>query len=219
VETIENPANAAVSAAVNVQAARTAQRSTAEGQMPALEGGAFGFFTTQSEALEHSGQLIEQAFVARADTLARLTDEQWLQFDVAAQERAYRQLLDDMSPYSGVEALREPEDLARVLERHLWALWIKGQREAQLIGARQTDEALRRHPQGGGPGPIFETAARARPELSLGTDIERRLNALGISGLARVRLSGTWYSSNSPGDWQQLLLAWANTYRDSIRRN
>jgi hypothetical protein len=227
IETVENPANAAVSGGVNVAGVVTGMHSASAGQTPAVSptggaaiGGAMAFLTSNLETLEHHSQLTEQAFINRAEQMQGFSDEQWEKFDPATQESTYRQLLTDLNnAASGEESLKPPPAVAQILERHLWALWIKSLHVAEVSQIRQANE----QGMASGSGPLYLDESKAvaetetDPQFSIGTDIEVRLNQVGISELAGVTLTGHWFSSNSPGNWKAKLLEWANAYRETLK--
>ncbi len=221
VELGENPANAAVSGGVNVAGVLTSKSSTTQGQTPptssvpglqvpagAAGGDAMAFLTSNSEAIERHVGLIEQAFINRAAAMQNYTDDQWLQFTPSTEEAKYQQLLDALkNAASGVEQLKPAEAVAQVLERHLWALWITNQADTLL--AEQAKEHALGEWEGGG----------SEENYSVGSDVEVRLNQVGASAKANVQLTGHWYTSNSPGNWRELLLKWARTYDGSIAKD
>lgn len=239
IELIENPANAAVSGSVNVAGVTTSTSSATQGQTPATPstpgvqtpagaagGGAMAFLTSNSEALEHHVQLIEQAFINRGAQTQSFTDKQWEDFNPSAQESVYQQLLDQLSSVaSGIEQLKTPAQVAQVFERHLWALWISNQADA--LSKAYIQQFQSENPQFGSSSPeappraedsrrLYEGETKAEQQYDMGSDIEARLNQVGVSGLAGVTLTGHWYSGNSPDNWRQMLLNWARSYSESI---
>jgi hypothetical protein len=262
VELVENPANALVQAGVNVFGAKTAAESAERGKTPSLEGvdadqkadlgdgGALDFFTSNSEVLESHVQLIEKAFVNRSREMGKLTDEEWAAFDVDAQAVTYQKLFIDLAVSgSGVEHLIEKAEMATVIEKHLWALWIKGEiapahaeavwdaqmegedEKVPLTASTAMSEAQMDDENEDEKAPLTASAAvwgarmegedervpltAVADELSLGTDIEARLNAIGVSAAAGVELSESWFEWNSDG-WQEDLVSWAEGYNGKI---
>lgn len=210
VELVENPANAAVSGGVNVAGLMTAAESARSGATPAIapiggaaSEGAFAFLTSNLEELERHTQLIEQAFIERDKAMERYTDLQWQQFEPAAQESVYQQLLNDLDAVAkGVEAMKPADQVARVLERHLWAAWI----------LREVKEVIPDCPTGD-----TEDFACNPPHeyFSVGTEVAARLTQIGVPELAGVELPFYWYSTGSTG-WGPKLLQWANGYHESV---
>lgn len=208
IEQWENPANSLVSSVVNVTAAVTAKQSAAEGQTPALGGGSIAYLTRNSEALEGHVQGFEKAFGARASKMRSASDEEWESFDLGKQELVYQQLFNAMkSSANGKEDLKEPAELAKTLERALWALWIRGQRQSELDAKQAALES-------GNPSDL--DSSKAAPAYSVGSAIEDALNACGAAALAGVKLSGYFFLPNSPDDWKQKLLNWAQGFHESL---
>lgn len=211
VEIIENPVNAAVSASVNIAGVQTSKRSAEAGQTPTggVGGGsAMGYLTQNLEVLENHSELIEQAFENRAENLNKMTDEQWEKFDTNAVEKSYEQLLVNLDKSGeGVELMKKATDVGDILERHLWALWL-----------RSNIDSLRQAHDKTPPADLVPEFGPYKPEegISIGTDIELRLNAVSISKLAGIELTGHWYSSNSPVNWKEKLAKWANAYDESL---
>ncbi len=217
IEAVENPANAAASSSVNVAGVATATNSANTAQVPAIPnmGGSVAYLTQNLEGIERHSQLIEQAFVNRSNTLSRFTDDQWEHYNPNAQEAQYQQLLNNLNQSAkGIEQLKAANQVAQILERHLWALWIKRQRENEVAAHRASDEAA----QQSGSGSLDIMGRHEEPDhgYDVGSDIESRLNQMGVSALAGVTLTGSWYSRNSPRNWRQLLYQWALNYRESI---
>jgi hypothetical protein len=52
--------------------------------------------------------------------------------------------------------------------------------------------------------------------VGIGSEIEDRLTAIGVSERAGVHLTGHWYSRNQPDDWKAKLLAWAQNYKETL---
>jgi hypothetical protein len=209
VEKWENPMNSLASSGVNVAGSIVAKKDATEGQTPAIEGGSFAFLTSNLAELEGHSQQLEQAFATRTTEMRNATDEQWEQFDLAKQETIYQQLFDQLvASGKGVEDLKEPPQVARVLERHLWAAWIKGQRQLEMDEKQASIES---------GNPIDLDPTKSAPDYSIGTYVEDELNATGVSTLAGVKLSGHWFLPNSPSDWKKKLLDWAGSYHETLK--
>jgi hypothetical protein len=207
VEQWENPANALASSGVNIAGSVTAQKDAQAGQTPSLSGGSIQFLTSNSEALEHHVQSLEAAFSARANKMKGATDEEWDAFDLNVQESLYQQLFNNMKDSaSGVESLKDANQIGRVIERHLWALWLTGQQKAELDAKQATIEA---------GNPIDLDPTKSAPDFSVGSYIEDELNACGVATFAGVRLSGHWFVPNS-SDWLEKLVEWARGYGEQL---
>jgi Domain of unknown function (DUF4157) len=178
-------------------------------------GDPFAHLTANLEAIERHKQSMELAFGARAGQRAGASDEQVLAFDLAAQEQAYAALLAGLTAASaGVESLKSADELAVIIERHLWAGWIK-QHGAVAIGDTLS-------PVGQAP-PPRDPDARTRPQgaysvAAAGAYVGEELNAIGVSRLAGVSLSTHWFLPSLPIDWPYKLLTWAFSYRESAER-
>ena len=198
VEKFENPANALVAAGGNVNAAGVGLQNTAAAQntpapvaaVPYLSGSAIGFFSSNSEVVEHQSQLLEQAFVARGDKARAATDDYWEKFDIDAQEKTYQGIYDTLtSQVGGVEKMKDAKEVALVFERHLWAGWLRMKREIfkKQEKARwpeygsATEEEKERHAQEESEDFIYQ---------GLGSAVEDAMNKAGVSGLAGVTLTG-----------------------------
>jgi hypothetical protein len=160
-ELIENPANAAVSGGVNVlgaQAGKDGAPTPTGGAIPT--GPPLTHLSRSIEAIAASQQALEEAFLNRRKGLDELDEDEWEHLDLAAQEMIYGKLLAEIEAAgSGVEKLRDEAALAVILERHLWALWLKGNIAMQGAG------------------------------LGIGSEIEDRLTKIGVAGLAGVDLT------------------------------
>ncbi|WP_375386976.1 hypothetical protein [uncultured Amnibacterium sp.] len=228
VETAENPAVAAVGGYVtNIRGNQVANASSKAGQVPeapsnndlgvktpgaAVDQTAVGFLTSNLESLAGYEREVEASFSDRATSLAAMSDDDVAKFDAAGTEAEYQQLFTEISSIcSGAEELLSAGEIAKIYERYMWAAWILRESAAAAGIAKM------RRDVGAAQGGKSPTAPQAADDYKydVGTDIEDRLNAIGISGLAKVTLTGHWYSPNSSG-WQQALLGWARGYRESI---
>lgn len=204
IELVENPTVALISGtASNVRGTAVAGSSAQTGVPPTVaptqgassSGDAVDFLTSNLEKLAGLQRKMEAAFSSRSAKLGGMTDDQWTAFDPAQQEARYQQILDSLNQVvAGAERLKSMEDIASIYERYMWAAWLPKNIEAYTTA----------------------TKSGVRTTYSLGTDIEARVMAVGIGGLAGVKLSGHWYSSNSPGNWGPLLLDWCRGYKESI---
>jgi hypothetical protein len=203
----------------------------------AAGGDPFAFLTTNSAALEKHLQNIRNAFIAHSNLTQNFSDDDWLCIDVGAQERLYSRLFDDLNTVaSEADKLTDDNELARILERHIWANWMSKQVEDmdKEMQEEQKDFAMYN--------PLMNLAAEeaqaadkklqeeiygheiAKPEqmsaaeqmFTPGGDIEKRLIEVGVDKQAGVELSGHWYSSNSPDNWRELLIRWAHEYKEGI---
>ncbi|MFI9811718.1 hypothetical protein [Saccharothrix variisporea] len=203
-ELLENPAVALVGGlSSNIRGVQVAGTSAGEGQVPTVNpaggstttGDALAFLTANLEALAGRQRIIEQSFTQRAAALEKLDDSQWQAYNPVAHEQSYQQILDGMNQVAaGAERLRDVGAITAVYERYMWAAWLS----RYLIPY------------------VTSNKAGIRETFELGTDIEARLMAAGVGGLAGVMLTGHWYSSNSPSNWGRLLRTWAGGYRESI---
>jgi hypothetical protein len=117
--------------------------------------------------------------------------------DTAKQEEIYLDLTNKSdNGADGVKKMKPSAKVSIVLERHMWAAWLK----ENYLSASFNDVL-------GYQEPTFK---------HFGTYIEDRLNEVGISDLAGVELTGHWYSSNSSG-YGDDLLRWARIHRGSIK--
>jgi hypothetical protein len=215
VEVMENPANALVGGYMtNIRSTRIANEDAQKGQAPAVTGGgggALAFLAQQSEALEKHAGAFEGAFAARAEQMKALTDEQWETFDVDAQAKIYQGLFTDLeSAGKGVEDLRTPEQVATIIECHLWAAWIKGEHMARI-----TQESL--HSIGGFVPMTTEQMDKADPDAlsNFGSDINQRLIDLGVEAAAHTGLYTHWWERNAD-NWERDIMNWARTYNRSV---
>jgi hypothetical protein len=181
-------------------------------QIPAGAGGGdpLAFLTSNQAALEHHWQQIVQAFAVRSALTRGFSDEEWLNFDVGAQEKIYQQLYADFQTVaSPASKLADDAIIALVLERHMWASWIQA-------AAREAVNLLTLARWYGIDLPEDEETPHSM--FTPGAEIERRLKELNIDILAQVELTGHWYSSNSPNNWRDLLIKWAHEYDQGIAK-
>ena len=210
VEKLENPANALLGGLVtNVLPPYLQGKRAEKAQAPAAAGGgggALAFLASQSEELEQHSGAIEGAFSARAQQMKALTDEQWAAFDVDAQATTYDSLFKELEGAGkGIEDLRTPEQVAAIIELHLWAAWIKGQHSiantlsAMLKGTKAEDEG-QENPNALG---------------NFGSDINERLIFLGVEAAAHTGLYTHWWERNAD-DWARNIMNWARAYTRSV---
>jgi hypothetical protein len=210
VELVENPANALVGGlATNARTTYIANEDAQQGQVPALGGGGGGavaFLTSQSEALDKHAGDIEGAFLARTETLDTMKDDAWNSFDVAAQATTYDRLYRELEAAGkGVEALRDGQEIALIIERHLWAAWIQGRHTALIEYVSDLADA-----------DAGEVGSKYSQALSnFGSDINERLIAVGIEEKAGTGLYTHWWQANAYG-WQEKLMHWAQSYKESV---
>lgn len=224
VEAVENPLNTTAQGSVNVIATRGAANDARRGQTPTpasppgtpgtntggILGSPVAFLTSNLEHLAARRQGIEGAFATRAQHLSAMTPEAWAAFDPAAQDATYQTHYDSLTRTSaGISAMRSAADVAKILERHMWATWIK----AQDMAARAALEAAA---HAGNPLDLDPNRSGREPDFGLGGHVEDRLNALEVARLSGVVLTGHWYSSNEPSNWKHVLFAWATGYLESV---
>jgi hypothetical protein len=204
VESLENPFNALTAGAASTGATAVGVGQTNAGGTPSGGGtvasGAGGgtqagadpmtFLTANLEAVEGHTQKFEGAFAARAANQTKLSPDDWAKFNAGNQRAAYDKMIADFDAAAPAspDKLKASATLAIIIERFLWAAWIKA-----------------------------NTVDKGFSIQNFGTDIEDRLNAIGVSTLAGVYLSGHWYKPNSfwntvPGK----LSAWADSYKESL---
>jgi hypothetical protein len=204
VEALENPLNALTAGAASTGATAVGVGQGNAGGTPSGGGtvasGAGGgtqagadpmsFLTANLEAVEGHTQKFEGAFAARAANQSKLSPDEWAKFNAGNQRAAYDKMIADFDKAAPAnpEVLKASAALAIIIERFLWAAWIKA-----------------------------NTVEKGFSLQNFGTDIEDRLNAIGVSTQAGVYLSGHWYKPNSfwntvPGK----LSAWADSYKESL---
>lgn len=224
-EVVENPANAAMASLGNLNAADTAIESAAQGKTPAVQeapGDPFSmgsdpvtFLAGNMSTLEGHSQAMEQAFVERASMMEAVGVYDWENFDAEQQSQVYEGLYGALLVSgSGIERLKPVDQIALIFEKRLWAHWLKNKSDF----TRTVREAASKNSFAGVDlGSLTSTALRLQaPNLvadmpSLGSDIEQRLNTLGVADEAGVGLSGHFYERNSD-DWGAKLANWANSY-------
>jgi hypothetical protein len=210
IEKIENPANASVSGGSNVAATQLGINDTKNRQIPDMDGGGgsnvdpLSYLTQNLEKIEKHTRSVENKFIARAITAEKMTAEDWGEWNPTEQEASYKYFIENLKIIGpDIAELKSYEDIALIIERHLWAGWI-----GHFI-------------------PIILTASANKPKkartekdyativMSLGSAVEDELNKIGISGLASVKLTGHWYSSNSD-DYEKKLYVWAGNYSEKM---
>jgi hypothetical protein len=209
VEFWENPVLQAAGSTSNIYPAARAAR---DADVPA-DARPMAFLTRNLEELEHHNQALERAFATRAGGIKAADNAKIDALDVGAWEAQYSSLLAALNAACrGVEAMKSDGEVARILERYIWASWIRAQAKTQV---NMDGRGVVSYPAGK-PDPSRPLPPGDSYALDLGGYIEDRLNEIGASKLAGVTLSGHWYSGNEPGDWQQRLLTWAWTYNEVI---
>jgi hypothetical protein len=155
------------------------------------------FFTKYHEKIESDRARISEAFAARALEREQATSEQFLAFDLAAEEAKYSALYETLHPMLSAEDLVSDGDAATVIELAIWAAWI----HEKTVG-----------PHLGGPHvPVMPTS------INIGSYVADRLNKIGVSKRAGVTLSTTpLIGRHTPENFSELLLQWANAYRPSL---
>jgi hypothetical protein len=170
------------------------------------------FLTKNLEELELHNQALERAFATRAGGIKAADNAKLDALDVSAWEATYASLLAQLNAAcKGVEAMKSDSDVGRILERYLWAGWIRGQAKLLVNMGRGVAQYPANKPDQSKslpPGVSYS--------VSLGSYIEDRLNEIGVSKQAGVTLSGHWYSSNDPDDWERRILTWAYNYNEVI---
>jgi hypothetical protein len=155
------------------------------------------FLAQNLEAIETHNQTFEQAFAARAAAQATTPADDWMKWDADQQRTAYKQMVStlDSTVQKPADALKSAGELAKVIERFMWASWIT------------TNYRY-----------VSDTLWGENDQISgLGTYIEDRLNEVGVSAQAGVELTGHWYSSNS-SHAATALRDWAQAYRETLTR-
>lgn len=195
VEKVENPAVSAVSAQANIVGALPKPDSSPPAGGGPATASAVGYMAPLLESLESFSQRIENAFVVRAHDLSALSDDAAATLDTGKQEGIYASLMKELdAAASGVDKMKPAGAVAAVIERQIWAAWLK----SKYLPGMRSDL--------GYSGPEFD---------DFGSYIEDRLNAVGVSAQAGVQLTGHWYRGNSAG-YTAKLLGWARGYAGSI---
>jgi hypothetical protein len=170
------------------------------------------FLTKNLEELEGHNQALERAFATRAGGIKAADNAKLDALDVNGWEAQYATLLSALNiACKGVEEMKSNSDVALILERYIWAGWIRGQAKTLV----NMGHGVAEYPAGK-PDPSKPMPPGISYGLDLGTYLEDRLNDIGVSKQAGVKLSGHWYSSNEPGDWRERLINWAWTYHEVI---
>jgi hypothetical protein len=202
VEKLENPANAAASGTGNAittsrQGDRAAGGQTPPGAGPAVPGSGgdpLSFLSGNLEAIEKHTQDFEQAFSDRANQYNALSPEQWEQWDKAAQEKVYMDLLAELDQMAlgDINKLETADTLAVKIELYMWSSWIR----MHVPGVKG---------------------------LQIGNKLATRLKVLGVESLAEVHFDTTsWiFMEHKPTrgtSWEGNLRNWANTWSQSITK-
>jgi hypothetical protein len=222
VEAVENPANVAVGAGVNIAGTMSQATSRQEGKTPDLGGVKAGkldlgggspvvVLSRNSQLLLKHEQEFEQAFVTRAEDLKKLTDAEWEQFDVSQQEATYKTLLNNLNEVaSGVEEMAEVGVVANVIEKHLWASWLKRQHSGFLTAGSKVFHQ------------DYAALEKEAPYAlsGVGWELVKRMHAIGVTAEAGIR---DLHHLTSLVIWEQdefhqKLMVWATTYRGSITK-
>jgi hypothetical protein len=212
VEIIENPAVAAVQGyASGIRPVSVAKDSYAKGQQPdtTVPGGgkvpggdAVLFLTAQSAALRRRWGGILGKFKANHEKWEKMSADDWVVYDVRALEAGYQQVYNDFDKAgNGAEVLRPQDEVALIVERHMWAHWIL--RSAKLYHG-WAEQKLGVNPAH--PGPELQNFGKA---------INRRLIEIGVESMAGVGLCDTFWCRNSD-EWSTRVFAWARNYSASI---
>jgi hypothetical protein len=208
VEFWENPVLQAAGSTSNIYPAVKGGRDTG---VPA-EVRPMAFLTANLEQLELHNKALEDAFATRAGDIKAADTAKLDALDVNAWEARYASLLAGLdAACKGVEAMKSDREVARILERYIWAGWIRAQAKEKVNMEHGVLEYPAGKPdasQGLPPGTSYA--------LDLGGYVEDRLNDIGVSKLAGVTLTGHWYSGNEPGNWAERLIAWAWNYNEVI---
>ena len=126
VEKVENPAVSLVSSQANIVGALP-RRGTSPPTTPEVQASTgLAFLSERLEMLESYAQQIEDAFAVRADELAKLSVDEAATLDTAKQEGIYADLMHSLDRAAdGVEKMKPAAKVSIVLERHMWAAWLK----------------------------------------------------------------------------------------------
>jgi len=199
-EQIENPFNVLVQGiSSNVGPAYAAKTASDKGQPPSANASdqvdaadPITFLTKQLAAIEGKTVEINNSFSLRA-TKFEDPKADWEHFDLAAHSKEYTDALATGETLFGSnEKLKSDDEMATIIERHLWANWVK------FI-------ALNFQWTGG----------------TFGATINGRLNALGIpalAGAAKLDDSYVIYCSTSRSEFKKIG-AWASTYTEKISQS
>ncbi|MEH1867280.1 MAG: hypothetical protein V7K69_20025 [Nostoc sp.] len=212
-ELLENPLNTAASGSANVATTIRGNDKANDRQTPAVQGGGvsaadpLSYLTQNLEQIEKHTQGIENAFSTRATKAETMTADEWEKWEPKAEEAKYKSLMDELKPIGpDIAKLKSAEEIAKIVERHLWAAWIRSHVpvvKAYGEHAQHKDAKTRTADD-------YDSVA-----ISLGSEVEDKLNAIGISALAGVKLTGHWYTDNSE-KYRVKLFVWANNYSEKI---
>jgi len=159
----------------------------------AASGDPLSFQSQNLEALAAKRAGIEAAFGLRASKSNNWTDDQWLGFDRAEQEKIYVAKMTDLKQFPTVEKLKSLADISLIIEKFLWAQWVKQNAFSTPF--------------------MSDTKGQKSLSLSLGGNRESKFTQLGIDKAAGVTFH--WYG-NSPDDWQQKILDWAGGFSERL---
>ncbi len=213
VEKLENVANAAVSGTSNILGQNAQNQTAIKGATPTplpasgVSGDPLVFLSSNLETVNGFVGRIESLFALSKARYAEANSEYWDNYNRSTHESLYSPILADIAKLVKLETLKPVDELSKILEKHLWAAWIKsssipitkgyGPSKDKKLEDRKADE--------------FDDVA-----MSLGSDVEVKLNELGISASAGVKLTGHFYSSNEPKNWHAMLYVWARDYAEKI---
>lgn len=206
-EKVENPANTAAQAGVNVTAAGKASGAAESGQAPTPAGTAttpatassgpigspMAFMAGNLDTLSQHQSGIQAAFSERATEIGVASDDSWDKFDPKAQGEVYKGLYDELKKAGkSADSLKDEAELAKVIERHIWAAWIVRQTVPDIVHGATIK--------------------------GIGSFIEDRMNVIELPKRvgAGLVLTGHWYSSNEPSNWRQVMITWASGFQETI---
>jgi hypothetical protein len=157
---------------------------------------------------------IEGAFVTRAQKMKSLTEDEVLAFDLEGQAKDYNKMFNDLAGSgSDADLLEPPDRVGRIIERHLWATWIKGEHLAEIAEMMDSPAQKRFGTQTG-----EQMEAQNHDALSdFGKEINQRLIDLSVEALSGALLQTHWWQRNGD-DWESKLMNWARTYKESIAK-
>ena len=96
--------------------------------------------------------------------------------------------------------MKSNEDVAKIIERHMWAQWIRQMNYHTVTERTTTDKRV--------------SATYGVPDL--GAYIAEELNNVGVSADAGVDLGIHFYSQHEPPNWADLLRDWAQRYSEVL---
>lgn len=226
VEKLEDPLVALVQSAAGFLGPRKPAKGGHLGELPGMELNvrsmeSFTFLNSSLSLLTRQrikvhGTMSDTSLAVLEITLRNPNEV--LRYDLGDLKRQLADVLAEVVAIAPTNtSLRQGKDLERVVERHLWAAWIRENYRSVDLWQEREEPA----PVAWGPPRRW---ARIRPPYGptkkwfhgFGTDIEDGINKAGVSALARVKLSGHWYRPNAPGDWEGRLLRWAEIYSEKI---